>query len=93
LLKLSLFVDQVERMGDMDQIDIKAMLLEIRQYRVGLIQTPDQLRFTYLAILEGVRVLMPDVYHRAEVNHIHLQTSAGKLLLVTLRNGKLGHLV
>lgn len=80
-------------MGDMDQIDIKAMLLEIRQYRVGLIQTPDQLRFTYLAILEGVRVLMPDVYQRAEIRHIHLQTSAGKLLLVPLRNGKLGHLV
>ncbi|XP_020610211.1 tyrosine-protein phosphatase non-receptor type 1-like, partial [Orbicella faveolata] len=67
---------EVEGMGDMDQIDIKAMLLEIRQYRVGLIQTPDQLRFTYLAILEGVRVLMPDVYQRAENCHTHLQTSA-----------------
>jgi len=71
-------------MGDMDQIDIKAMLLEIRQYRVGLIQTPDQLRFTYLAILEGVRVLMPDLYQRAK--NIHLQTSAGKLLLLMLNN-------
>lgn len=70
-------------MGNLDQIDIKAMLLEIRQYRVGLIQTPDQLRFTYLAILEGVRVLMPDVYQKAENHHIHSQTSAGKLLLVT----------
>ena len=82
-------------MGDMDQIDIKATLLEIRQYRVGLIQTPDQLRFTYLAILEGVRVLMPDVYKRAENHQIYLQTSAGKLLLVLLINGKLGlpHLV
>ena len=71
-------------MGDMDQIDVKAMLLELRQYRVGLIQTPDQLRFTYLAILEGVRVLMPDVYQRAK--NIHLQTSVGKLLPVTLNN-------
>lgn len=70
-------------MGDMDQIDIKAMLLEIRQYRVGLIQTPDQLRFTYLAILEGVRVLMPDVYQKAENRHFLLQTSAGKLLQIT----------
>lgn len=67
---------EVEHMGDMDQIDIKAMLLEIRQYRVGLIQTPDQLRFTYLAILEGVRVLMPNVYQKAENHHLHLQTSA-----------------
>jgi len=39
-----------------------------------------------LAILEGVRVLMPDVYQRAENCHTHLQTSAGKLLLVTLNN-------
>ena len=77
-------------MGDMDQIDIKAMLLEIRQYRVGLIQTPDQLRFTYLAILEGVRVLMPDIYQRAENRHFHLQTGAGKFLLSTLNNAKVG---
>ena len=61
----------------MNQIDIQAMLLEIRQYRVGLIQTPDQLRFTYLAILEGVRVLMPEIYQRA-ANH-HLQPNTGEL--------------
>ena len=59
----------------MDQISITDVLLEIRQYRVGLIQTPDQLRFTYLAILEGVRVLMPEIYQRA-ANH-HLQISTG----------------
>ena len=61
----------------MNQIDIQAMLLEIRQYRVGLIQTPDQLRFTYLAILEGVRVLMPEIYHRA-VKH-QIQPHTGEL--------------
>lgn len=63
----------------MNQIDIKAMLLEIRKYRVGLIQTPDQLRFTYLAILEGVRVLMPEIYQRA-VSH-QLQPNTGELKL------------
>lgn len=73
-----LFVDQVEHVGDLNQIDIKAMLLEIRQYRVGLIQTPDQLRFTYLAILEGVRVLMPEIYQREKNHHFHLQTNSGK---------------
>lgn len=70
----------------MDQIDIKAMLLEIRQNRVGLIQTPDQLRFTYLAILEGVRVLMPEIYQRAENHHFHLQTTAGKWTMWRLHN-------
>lgn len=67
---------EIEYTGEMDQISITDVLLEIRQYRVGLIQTPDQLRFTYLAILEGVRVLMPEIYQRA-VNR-HLQSNAGE---------------
>ncbi|KAK8764021.1 hypothetical protein V5799_033370, partial [Amblyomma americanum] len=29
----------------------------MRKFRMGLIQTPDQLRFSYLAILEGARAL------------------------------------
>lgn len=58
----------------MDQISITDVLLEIRQYRVGLIQTPDQLRFTYLAILEGVRVLMPEIYQRAANRHLQIST-------------------
>ena len=61
----------------MDQISITDVLLEIRQYRVGLIQTPDQLRFTYLAILEGVKVLMPEIYQRA--TNCHLKTSEGRV--------------
>lgn len=72
-----IFFYQIEHEEDMNQIDIQAMLLEIRQYRVGLIQTPDQLRFTYLAILEGVRVLMPEIYHRA-VKH-QIQPNTGEL--------------
>ena len=32
--------------------------MDMRKYRMGLIQTPDQLRFSYLAIIEGsARVL------------------------------------
>lgn len=54
----------------MEQVNITDLLLEIRQYRVGLIQTPDQLRFTYLAILEGVRVMMPEIYKRAVSHHL-----------------------
>lgn len=29
------------------------MLLDMRKQRLGLIQTPDQLRFSYIAILQG----------------------------------------
>lgn len=73
-LQFCAFVEQIEYAEDMDQISITDVLLEVRQYRAGLIQTPDQLRFTYLAILEGARVLMPEIFKRA-VNR-HLQSSA-----------------
>jgi len=29
--------------------------MEMRRYRMGLVQTFDQLRFSYLAIIEGIR--------------------------------------
>lgn len=31
----------------------------MRHYRMGLIQTPDQLRFSYLAIIEGAKIILP----------------------------------
>lgn len=34
---------------------VKEILMELRNYRMGLIQTPDQLKFSYLAIVEGAR--------------------------------------
>ncbi|BES98385.1 tyrosine phosphatase [Nesidiocoris tenuis] len=37
-----------------NSISVKDMLLEMRKDRMGLIQTPDQLRFSYLAIIEGI---------------------------------------
>lgn len=36
------------------------MLLEMRKFRMGLIQTADQLRFSYLAVIEGARFIMGD---------------------------------
>jgi hypothetical protein len=32
----------------------------MRQYRMGLIQTADQLRFSYLAIIEGAKCLFQE---------------------------------
>lgn len=32
----------------------------MRKYRMGLIQTPDQLRFSYMAILEGAKHIKGD---------------------------------
>jgi hypothetical protein len=38
-------------------IDIYSILISIRQHRLGLVQTPDQLRFCFLAILTGMQDL------------------------------------
>uniref|UniRef100_A0A0A9W930 protein-tyrosine-phosphatase n=1 Tax=Lygus hesperus TaxID=30085 RepID=A0A0A9W930_LYGHE len=37
-----------------NSVNVRDLLLEMRKYRMGLIQTPDQLRFSYLAIIEGI---------------------------------------
>ncbi|KAK9499523.1 hypothetical protein O3M35_002546 [Rhynocoris fuscipes] len=37
-----------------NSVNVKDLLLEMRRCRMGLIQTPDQLRFSYLAIIEGI---------------------------------------
>lgn len=36
------------------------MLLEMRKFRMGLIQTADQLRFSYLAVIEGAKFILGD---------------------------------
>lgn len=41
-------------------MNIQEILLEMRRDRMGLIQTPDQLRFSYQAIIEGAKRLNPD---------------------------------
>ncbi|KAL4717840.1 hypothetical protein ACJJTC_000989 [Scirpophaga incertulas] len=41
-------------------INPQEILLEMRRDRMGLIQTPDQLRFSYQAIIEGAKRLDPD---------------------------------
>lgn len=49
---------QIEKNQDLDCVDVRGMLIEMRSYRMGLIQTPDQLRFSYLAIIEGGKQLL-----------------------------------
>lgn len=47
---------QIEKYG-INSVDVKEILLEMRKYRMGLIQTPEQLRFSYQAIIEGAKQL------------------------------------
>lgn len=44
---------QLEQTKDISSVDLSETLLDMRQQRLGLVQTADQLRFSYIAILQG----------------------------------------
>ncbi|XP_072013012.1 tyrosine-protein phosphatase non-receptor type 2-like isoform X2 [Amphiura filiformis] len=48
----------IEKQGSTDGVNVHQVLLEMRRCRMGLIQTPDQLRFSYLAIMEGAKAVL-----------------------------------
>ncbi|EPY88330.1 Tyrosine-protein phosphatase, non-receptor type 1-like protein [Camelus ferus] len=50
----------MDKRKDPSSVDIKKVLLEMRKFRMGLIQTADQLRFSYLAVIEGAKYIMGD---------------------------------
>ncbi|XP_068431328.1 tyrosine-protein phosphatase non-receptor type 2 [Clinocottus analis] len=50
----------MEKRKDPSSVDIKNLLLDMRKYRMGLIQTPDQLRFSFMAVLEGSKHITGD---------------------------------
>ncbi|XP_060679854.1 tyrosine-protein phosphatase non-receptor type 2-like isoform X1 [Hemiscyllium ocellatum] len=50
----------MEKRKDPSTVDIREVLLEMRKYRMGLIQTPDQLRFSYMAVIEGAKYIKGD---------------------------------
>ncbi|XP_029055536.2 tyrosine-protein phosphatase non-receptor type 1 isoform X3 [Osmia bicornis bicornis] len=42
----------------LNSVNVRDILIEMRRYRMGLIQTPGQLRFSYAAIIEGAKQLL-----------------------------------
>lgn len=54
------FLKQVEKEG-VNNVSVPDVLYELRKYRMGLIQTPDQLYFSYQAIIEGIKALKDPV--------------------------------
>ncbi|XP_053955521.1 tyrosine-protein phosphatase non-receptor type 61F isoform X2 [Anastrepha ludens] len=46
----------VEKEGE-NKVSVQEVLYELRRYRMGLIQTADQLYFSYQAIIEGIKLL------------------------------------
>ena len=59
--KLLIVVRQASKNGgNLNSVNVMDVLLDMRRYRMGLIQTPDQLRFSYLALIEGAKRLFSD---------------------------------
>ncbi|XP_032682035.1 tyrosine-protein phosphatase non-receptor type 2-like isoform X1 [Odontomachus brunneus] len=61
----------------LNSVNVREVLLEMRRYRMGLIQTPDQLRFSYAAIIEGAKQLplndvtgLPKTVQNDDVNDV-----------------------
>ncbi|TNN73314.1 Tyrosine-protein phosphatase non-receptor type 1 [Liparis tanakae] len=52
---------------DPSSVRIRDVLLEMRRYRMGLIQTADQLRFSYLAVIEGAKYITGDMSLQASL--------------------------
>ncbi|XP_007487806.1 tyrosine-protein phosphatase non-receptor type 2 isoform X5 [Monodelphis domestica] len=50
----------MEKRDDPFSVNIKQVLVNMRKFRMGLIQTPDQLRFSYMAVIEGAKFIMGD---------------------------------
>ncbi|XP_063048633.1 LOW QUALITY PROTEIN: tyrosine-protein phosphatase non-receptor type 1-like, partial [Engraulis encrasicolus] len=50
----------MEKRREPSLVDIKRILLDMRRYRMGLIQTADQLRFSYMAVREGAKSILGD---------------------------------
>lgn len=44
-----------------EKVSVQEILYELRKYRMGLIQTPDQLYFSYQAIIKGIKILKDPV--------------------------------
>jgi len=49
---------KLEQTRDLNSLNIQQILLDMRRQRLGLIQTPDQLRFSYIAILQGAMQIL-----------------------------------
>lgn len=44
-----------------ERVNVKELLLEMRRYRMGLIQTAEQLRFSYQSIIKGAELMNIDL--------------------------------
>lgn len=50
----------IDKRQNVSSVDVEKVLLHMREYRMGLIQTASQLRFSYMAIMEGAKYILGD---------------------------------
>ncbi|KAM7541885.1 hypothetical protein Aperf_G00000015117 [Anoplocephala perfoliata] len=55
---IDLALTMIEKQNSMEGLDLPQLLIQLRQCRMGIIQTAQQLRFSYTAVIEGGRVLL-----------------------------------
>ncbi|XP_075676561.1 protein tyrosine phosphatase 61F [Dermatophagoides pteronyssinus] len=65
----------IEKNKCRDSINIIDVLLELRTYRMGLIQTHDQLRFSFMAILEGSKQITNETNHQISQQQTNIKTN------------------
>jgi len=63
---------QCEDKGNPNSLDIRKMLLSMRQQRSGLVQTAEQYRFAHIAILTGLHRLFPDLFKDVEKSEFNV---------------------
>lgn len=63
----------IDKEGE-NRVSVQDVLLELRKYRMGLIQTYDQLTFSYEAIIEGMRRMNNDTFN--ELDNLEIATGS-----------------
>lgn len=62
---------QIEKEGE-NNVSVQDVLYELRRYRMGLIQTADQLYFSYRAVIEGIKLLKDSVSNQYILRRLDL---------------------
>jgi len=77
----------VEKYKSASEIRVLDTLMDMRRYRMGLVQTFDQLRFSYLAIIEGIRRIV-HIPSRDSGYENSVEASAAHCVFVAILNIK-----
>ncbi|XP_077064813.1 tyrosine-protein phosphatase non-receptor type 2a [Siphateles boraxobius] len=74
----------MDKRKDPLSVDIQKVLLDMREYRMGLIQTPDQLRFSYMAVIEGAKSILKETTQQVSSTKRHEEWQEPEAYLVSL---------